>query len=140
MDYWAVGQAYYFGDKFTEADSAFAKVIEKQNGKAPLAVYLFAARAKANIDSTMETGIAKPSYDMYLEKALVDPEKNKKGIIEAYEYLGAYYIHKEENVNQAKTYYEKILAIDPKHEEATKFIKTINTPAQKGTGGTKGGK
>ncbi|MBT1704940.1 tetratricopeptide repeat protein [Chryseosolibacter indicus] len=134
QDYWNLGQAYYFSDQFSAADSAFSKVVEMQGEKTPLPVYLFAARAKANVDSTMTTGLAKPMYDTFLSKALQDPEKNKKSIIEAYEYLGAYSIHKEGNVVQAKSYYDKILQLDPAHSGAKEFMRELNkpAPAQKG--------
>jgi len=126
-DFWNIGQAHFFAENYPLADSAFNQVIALQTDKTkiPAAVYLFSARAKANIDSTMSQGIAKPMYDAYLEKALLDPEKNKKGILETYEYLGAYYIFKEKNVEQAKTFYQKILAIEPKHAQANEFMKTI---------------
>lgn len=134
QDYWSLGQAYYFNEQFSEADSAFSKVVEIQGEKTPLPVYLFAARAKANVDSTMTAGSAKQMYDLYLSKALQDTEKNKRSIIEAYEYLGAYSIHKDGNVVQAKSYYDKILKLDPSHAEAKKFMQELNrpAPAQKG--------
>jgi tetratricopeptide (TPR) repeat protein len=135
QDLWSIGRAYYFNGQYPQADTAFTKLSEKQ----PTVThgYFWAARARANIDSTMSTGYAKPMYDKFLEIALQNPDKYRKDIIEAYQYEGAYYIHKEENVNMAKTYYEKILALDPNNQEALTFIKTINAPAQQK--GSKGG-
>jgi tetratricopeptide (TPR) repeat protein len=135
QDLWSIGQAYYFNEQYMEADTAFSQLAEKQ----PKVTHgwLWSGRARANIDSTMTTGLAKPQYDKFLEIALENPEKNKKDIIEAYEYLGAYYIHKEKNVNQAKTYYEKILQLDPNNSQAQEFIRTINSPANPQKGGKK---
>jgi tetratricopeptide (TPR) repeat protein len=135
QDLWSIGQAYYFNAQYMEADTAFTKLAEKQ----PKVTHgwFWSARARANIDSTMSTGIAKPQYEKFLELALENPEKNKKDIIEAYEYMGAYYIHKEQNVNMAKTFYEKILQLDPNNSQAKEFIKTINTPVNPQKGGKK---
>jgi tetratricopeptide (TPR) repeat protein len=134
QDLWSIGQAYYFNGNYMEADTAFSKLAEKQ----PTVTHgwFWSGRARATIDSTMSQGLAKPQYDKFLEIALQNPEKYKKDIIEAYEYMGAYYIHKEKNVNMAKGYYEKILALDPTNEQARQFIKTLNSPA----GPQKGGK
>ena len=135
QDLWSIGQAYYFNGQYHEADTAFSKLAEKQ----PKVTHgwFWSGRARANIDSTMSMGLAKPQYEKFLEIALESPEKYKKDIIEAYEYLGAYYIHKENNVNQAKVYYEKILQLDPNNSQAKEFIKTINTPVNPQKGGKK---
>jgi tetratricopeptide (TPR) repeat protein len=133
QDLWSLGQAYYLSQQYIQADSVLSMLIEKQTpANAHIAVVRFAAGAKANVDANMSKGLAKPMYEILLEKALVAPDKYKKELIEAYDYLGAYYIHKEENVMKAKTYYEKILLLDPSNPTAKEFMKTLNSPAQKG--------
>jgi tetratricopeptide (TPR) repeat protein len=124
QDLWSIGRAYYFNEQFPEADSAFTQLAAKQPNMT--VGYLYAARAKANIDSTMKEGLAKPMYESLLEKALSNPEKNKKEIIEAYEYLGAYSLHVKNDVLGAKAYYEKILALDPNHNDAKNFMRELN--------------
>ena len=83
----------------------------------------------------MTQGLAKTSYEKFLEVALQNPEKNKKDIIEAYEYMGAYYIQTANDVNAAKPYYEKILQLDPTNEQAKVFMKTLNSPTKPQKGG-----
>lgn len=124
--YW-IGRAYYFGGQYPQADSAFSQLAEKQPNMT--VGYLFAARSKAQIDSTMKEGLAKPMYEALLEKALANPEKNKRDIIEAYEYLGAYHLQVNSDVLKSKEYFEKILAIDPNHEQAKEFMRELNKAA-----------
>jgi tetratricopeptide (TPR) repeat protein len=127
QDLWSLGRAYFFAEKYFEADTAFTKLSEKQ----PKVIHgwFWAARSRANIDSTMSQGLAKPMYEKVLEIAQEAPEKYKKESVEAYSYLGAYTVQVIGNVNQAKPYYEKILAIDPNNEQAKSFFKTLNSPA-----------
>jgi tetratricopeptide (TPR) repeat protein len=129
QDLWSIGRAYYFSEQYAEADTAFSKLAEKQ----PKVTHgwLWSARSRANIDSTMTQGLAKPQYEKFLELALESPEKYKRDIIEAYSYLGAYTVQVVGNVAQAKPFYEKILALDPKNEQALSFFETINAPATK---------
>lgn len=123
MDLWSIGRAYYLNDQFYEADTIFTKLTEKQ----PTMTVgpLYAARARANIDSTMKDGLALSMYELFLDKALTNPEKNKKEIIETYEYLGAYNLLVRNDVLAAKEYYEKILALNPKHQQAIDFMNAL---------------
>jgi tetratricopeptide (TPR) repeat protein len=127
QDLWSIGRAYYYNEQFAEADSAFTQLAEKQPNMT--VGYLWAARSRSNLDPELKSGIAKPMYDTLLEKALQNPEKNKKDIIEAYEYLGAYFIYVKQDVPQSKQYFQKILEIDPKNQKALDFIKEVNKPA-----------
>jgi lipoprotein NlpI len=65
-------------------------------------------------------------YEAFLERVSSNVSKYETEIIEAYTYLGAYYIHEEENVVKAKGYYEKILELDSSNPTAKEFMKTIN--------------
>lgn len=124
QDLWSLGQAYYFNDQYLEADSAFTKLSEKQ----PTVVhgYLWAAKARAQSDSTGEAGVAVPMYEKFIEIAVQNPEKNKKDLIEAYDYLGQYALHKKNNVLEAKGFFEKILNLDPTNARAKEFMKGLN--------------
>jgi tetratricopeptide (TPR) repeat protein len=134
QDLWYLGQAYYFDEQYVNADSAFEKIFNKQSiEKLPFQVLLYSARSKANIDSTMSAGLAKPTYEALLERISKGISKYESEAIEAYTYLGAYYIHKEEDIAKAKEYYEKILELDSSNPTAREFMKTISTkPQQKG--------
>ena len=128
QDLYSIGRAYYYSGQYPQADSAFTQLAQKQPNMT--VGYLFAARSKSQIDSTMKEGLAKPMYDALLERALQNPEKNKKEIIEAYEYNGAYYLQVKNDVLKSKEYFEKILAIDPNHAQAKEFMKELNKPAE----------
>jgi cytochrome c-type biogenesis protein CcmH/NrfG len=137
-DFWQMGNAYYYSDQFIQADSAFTKLSEIVPNQT--FGYLWAAKSRAQVDSTGESGSAVPMYEAYLEKALAKPgdlEKEKKNIIEAYDYLGQYAIYHspnpKEGLAKATEYFTKILELDPTNERAKEVMKTINemnNPAQ----------
>jgi len=138
QDLWSIGQAYYFNDQYMEADTAFTKLSERQ----PTVThgYLWAAKARAQVDSLGESGIAIPMYEKFIELALQNPEKNKKDLIDAYDYMGQYALHKKDNVMEAKSYFEKILVLDPSNARAQEFMSILKEGApQKGKTPKKGG-
>lgn len=127
-DYYTLGRAYYFSEKFPQADSTFATLTELQP---TMTVGPFwQARSKAAQDSTSENGLAKPYYEKLVEKASAAPEKNKTELVESYLYLGYYNYLKGQN-SSAKTFYDKVLAIDPNNEKAKVAIKALTAPAPK---------
>jgi tetratricopeptide (TPR) repeat protein len=135
QDLWNLGQAYYFDEQYVNADSAFNRILRKQSiDKLPFQVLLFSARSKANIDSTMSVGLAKPMYEAFLERISKSPSKYNREAVEGYTYLGAYYVHKEENFAKAKACYEKILELDSANSTAKEFMKAIAEPQKKKDG------
>jgi tetratricopeptide (TPR) repeat protein len=129
-----LGWTSYYNTEFVPADSAFTRLTELQPEYAP--GYLWAAKARQQIDSTGEAGTPAPMYEKYLELTLANPgslEKEKKNIIEAYDYLGTYAVQKKENVAEASSYFKKILELDPNNERAKEFMSTlreINNPTR----------
>ncbi len=122
--------AYYRSGELVLADTTFGLVIEK-NPELALA-YFWRARAASQIDSTLDSGLAKPHYEKFAELALAQPDKYKTQIIEAYTYLGAYYIAKKDTPEFKKTwkdlskaYWYKIQAIDPGNKQAEEVLKNI---------------
>jgi lipoprotein NlpI len=91
--------------------------------------YLWAAKARAQYDSTGEQGVAVPMYEKFVEKALVNPEKNKKDLVDAYDYLGMYYLHKsaneKEGLAKATEYFKKVQQLDPSNERAKNFFEEL---------------
>jgi tetratricopeptide (TPR) repeat protein len=120
QDFWSLGRAYYYNLQFMEADSAFTKLSEKQP-TVPHG-YLWAAKSRAQIDSTGAQGLAIPMYEKFIEVASQNTEKNKKDLIAAYEYLGSYYVNIKPNGQKAKEYYEKILTLDPNNATANQVM------------------
>jgi tetratricopeptide (TPR) repeat protein len=129
-DLYSIGRAYYMNENFLEADSAFTQLAEKQPNMT--VGPLWAGRARQHIDSTGTQGLAKPMYEAVVEKASTNPEKYKKDLIEAYDYLGTYTLQIEKNVTKSKEFFQKILAIDPNYERAKEFMKELAKPAPKG--------
>jgi tetratricopeptide (TPR) repeat protein len=129
-DLFYIGRAYYMNEQYMEADTAFTKLAERQPN-IPTG-YLWAGRSRQFIDSTGTQGLAKPMYEQVIEKASTAPDKYKKDLIEAYDYLGTYTLQISKDVPKAKSYFEKILAIDPNYERAREFMKQLNAPAPKG--------
>ena len=137
-DMFYMGHSYYLDDQYLEADSAFTKLSELHR-KSTLG-YLYAAKARAQYDSTGTAGVAVPMYEKFVELALEDPEKNKKELIDAYDYLGQFALHKstnqKEGLAKATEYFQKILKLDPNNERAREFMDAVhemNNP-QRGKG------
>lgn len=135
-DLFYMGFSYYMDSQYPKADTAFTKLSEQQPNST--LGYLWAAKARVQIDSTGEEGIAVPMYEKYLEMALENPEtqeKEKKNIIEAYDYLGTYALHHKNNVAEATDFFQKILKLDPANARAKEFMNTVrelNNPQPRG--------
>jgi hypothetical protein len=93
--------------------------------------YLWRARALVNIDTTSKLGLAKPVYEVMIEKARGDSVKNAKELMEAYSYLAYFNLvqFKETKDQQfglkSIEYCNKVLAIvppDPMYTEKAKAI------------------
>ena len=119
-DYFGLGRAYYFSKDFVNADSAFAKVT-RSSPDFP-AGYLWRAKANSQQDPANEKWLAKPHYETYMSKIKPEEtEKNKKDIVEANTYIGVYYM-KSKDFSTAKTYFKKVIELDPANENAKKFL------------------
>jgi tetratricopeptide (TPR) repeat protein len=114
-----------------EADSAFAKLLaiapETEAG------ILYRARINKLLDNAeAPTGLAVPFYEKYIELVTVTkPEKasvasNIKGLIDSYNYLGAFAANTDKE--KAKAYFNKTLALDPANAYATETLKQLNAP------------
>ncbi|HYG21071.1 MAG TPA: hypothetical protein VD816_19175 [Ohtaekwangia sp.] len=122
-DYFNIGRAYYVKDNLMGADSAFQKVIELAPNMT--VGYLWAGRTNAKIDSTWKEGRARPYFEKLIEKAQANPDKGKNDLIEAYSYMGTYYVQKEINLTTSESYWDKVLALDPNNENAKIAKKAI---------------
>ena len=123
-DLFRLGQAYYNTSQFEKADTVFTKFVELQS-KITLS-YLWLGRTKAQLDPDAKLDLAKVNYDKVVEIASPTPETgtNKKDLIESYEYLGFYYSQRD-NLEMAKSYFEKVLALDPANKKANEVIKLL---------------
>lgn len=121
-DYYRMGRAYFDAKNWTEADSAFAKVNRLSADFEP--AFLFRARVYSNLDPDTKEGLAKPFYEIVVEKASADSVKYSKDILEAYNYLGYYYLVNK-NYCESLVYWDKIVAIDPTSENAKSALKDL---------------
>lgn len=89
-DYFKMALAYYNAKLWIESDSALSAVLRKSPDFEP--AYTWKARIYSNLDPDSKEGLAKPYYEKLIVKAGADSVKYFKDILEAYNYLGFYYL------------------------------------------------
>lgn len=124
-DYFNLGKAYYSNKNFLMADSIFTKVTELSpnwpNG------YLYRGRSLSQIDTLFSTLLAIPPYQKYIELNSVDSvstAKYSKELVEANSYIAVAYL-RQKDCKKSLEFWNKVLAIDPKVQQATDAIKII---------------
>lgn len=105
------------------ADSIFA-VVDRQTPESYLGDF-WRARTRSALDPETLDGLAKPYYEEAMNTLLdkADPRYNS-ALVECYSYLGYYYLLKEDYPT-SRSYWEKILLIDPNHSTATRALEGI---------------
>jgi tetratricopeptide (TPR) repeat protein len=121
-DYYKMGRAYFDAKNWIEADSAFAMVNRMSVDFEP--AYLFRARVYSNLDPDTEEGLAKPYYEKLVEKASADSVKYGKDILEAYNYLGYYYLVNKQYC-ESLGYWDKIVILDPANQNAKDALEDL---------------
>lgn len=104
------------------ADSIFGIVAERVSDN-----YLgnfWRARTNSLLDPETTEGLAKPYYEAALAILESKPDVSKSLLIECDSYLGYYYFVKNDYPT-SKTYWNKILTIDPGNETAKKALEGI---------------
>jgi predicted Zn-dependent protease len=130
-DYYVLGKLYYNLHEWQKADSVFS--INNSLDPGNIKGYLWRAYSLVNQDPDTKEGLAKPVFEMLIEKAKSDSIKNNKDLKEAYSYLSYYYFLqyiKTKNQNNgviSKDFCEKVLTIDPTDEKAKTILKELNT-------------
>lgn len=93
--------------------------------KAPESYFGFLYRARINVqlDPESNQGLAKPYYEKVV--TLLEPKgEKKKELIEAYWYLG-YNALVKKDIETSKSFFNKILILDPTNEQAKTFLKSF---------------
>ena len=120
VDYFEMGRALFFAQRFQSADSAFTKVLELTPNYAT--GYLYSAKAKSRLDSTSALGLAKPPYEKFVEIVEADTaslNKQRENLKEAYSYLASYAYIQLKDKAQAIMYLKRKAAItmDPSEKK-----------------------
>jgi tetratricopeptide (TPR) repeat protein len=120
-----------FYEYIKKGNGAFNEIIERSPATYP--GYLWRARLNSFVDLKEQKtkgaamqGAAKPYYEEALNIMLKANEDGKRNndIIEAYQYLGSYYLLLDDKTN-AGDYYKKILEIDPDNADAKTVLTTL---------------
>lgn len=150
-DLYNAGYSYFRAGEYTSSISVFNVYSEKFPDDA--FGYYMAGKANWAIDSTLERGLANPSFEKAIEVGLKDSVKYKNQLIGSYKYFVLYSVYKKDKA-AALAYCDKILSLDPNDAETNGNKTTIaamnmnapapkqqpkqTTPANKQSGGTKG--
>jgi tetratricopeptide (TPR) repeat protein len=123
-------------ENYLKADSAFAKAANKQ----PDWPYSYYWRASALYNAydrqeNIDKGISAPHYEKFVELAEKDQGGNYKSYFKlAYSYLAYYYQTAVKDESKAKTYWEKLLTVDPNNptaKQALGMAQAVNEPKGK---------
>lgn len=119
QDIFNIGYYYYIGNDFTNAETAFKKVIDKRPDM--VTGYEWAANAAVQLDLTSEKGTAKGYCEKIIEVGGKDAVKNAGALKTAYGYLAAYSC-KVKDIAKATEYANKILETDPENANAKAIL------------------
>lgn len=121
-----IGVAFYQAAQYQRADSLFNIYATSQ----PDSIYghLWKARALGRIDTTMEQGLAVPSYEQLLRVAETDKVKFKSYGSEAAANLAMYYVNVKKEKDRGVEYLQKALEFDPENEGFKKNIEILKRP------------
>ena len=122
-DHFLHGKALYYAKQYAKSDSAFVRVTEIKPDYPDS--YLWRGNCLSGLDPDFKSDAPKVQYEKYVELLMVDPEKfetslkakNKSGLVNAYSYLGFYFLNKDKKV-EAKDYYKKVIELDPTNAKA----------------------
>lgn len=124
-DYYYMGLAQSNNKQYQAADSSYGVITKTMPDL--LLGYQLRARVNGLADSTQT--LAKPFWEQYIQKAGADSIKNKNGLIEAYSYLGYYYLLQKDK-EHASYYYKKVLALDPENVNGKAYFESLKPPKQ----------
>jgi tetratricopeptide (TPR) repeat protein len=110
-----IGKAYYNGEDFKTADSAFAAIYKSNPNYVP--AYLWNARTFSKMDPDTKLGLAKPKFEKVIEVAKSDSVKWESEMMESFMYLGYYHMEKE-NWGKSKDYYNRMINLNPNNKES----------------------
>ena len=114
-------------DAFMKADATYATLGEKYPEQIDYANFMRARLAGA-MDPEGEKGLAKPFYQAivdHLATAENRDNSDNQRLIEAYRYLGSYYLLVNNDKANSISNFQKVLEIDPENEAAKKALEAL---------------
>jgi tetratricopeptide (TPR) repeat protein len=115
-DYMYLGKTYYQLGQYGKADTVFTMVTQKDPDF--LDAYVWIANTYANLDPESKEGLAKPKYEMVIQKALADTVKNSKELYDAYSYMVSYYLFSPKpDYDMSEKYCDKVISLDPNNKK-----------------------
>jgi len=133
LDYYYLGQSRYRNKEYVIADTAFALATSKY----PDANF-WRGRCKNAMEvnpDQPEAGLAKPFHEKFIQLVggnAQSIEANKKNLMEAYNYLGIYYLIKK-NYECSRAAINKTLELDPANKIATTLASDESVSKASGT-------
>jgi tetratricopeptide (TPR) repeat protein len=129
VDYFYVGRAYYFAQENVKSDTAFAQLLRVKADFSTAWLYRGRNNSAIDLQDGKNDGMAKPYYEKFVEVTLADPKfdqkKSGKDLIESYKYLGDYYFSVANDKETSKTYFLKVLEIDPNDKLAKDVVSQL---------------
>jgi len=113
-DIMQIGRAYYLGENYKKADSIFNEVLKKNPEYVDAYVYI--ARTYSRMDPDSKMWLAKPKFEILVDKAEKDSLKNESYLMEAFQYLSYYHLMNS-NYTTAKSYYSRMINLDAKNND-----------------------
>ena len=142
-EFFQIGLPLYQAGKYMRADSMF----KAYTAAFPDSIYgyYWSALSLAQIDTTMQQGLAVPSYQKTLEVALTDTARFKNMGVQAAGYLAGYYNNIKNNKDTAIEYLKKGLIFDPTNQVLQNALNILSksssgkaSPANKPSGSGSG--
>ncbi len=113
-DIMQIGRAYYLGENYKKADSIFNEVVKKNPEYVDAYVYI--ARTYSRMDPDSKMWLAKPKFEILVDKAEKDSLKNESYLMEAFQYLSYYHLMNS-NYSTAKNYYSRMINLDARNND-----------------------
>lgn len=127
-DLYNLGMSNYQAGNYKVSDSIFCNAYETTYPN-EIYGYLWCARSKQAMDTTMEHGLAVDAYKLLAEKAMViDSVKFKNQAKQANFYLVSYYNDIKKDKQAAIGYIDKVLMIDPADADALRIKEILSRP------------
>ncbi len=113
-DYMQIGKAYNQGRNYAKADSMFNVVIQKYPDY--IQGYVWLANTYSAMDPDNAQGIAKPKFEMVIQKARTDSVKNSFDLFNSYRFMGGYYFS-QKNYQKSRDFYNMIVNLSPDNKD-----------------------